>query len=138
MMAKTELMLLQEEYVAKLSVYRNDVDNDQLASELMGMAQEIKRIQYEERASRIKVVTAGRKDLADYFKLHVGKQGKLPNSPLLAFRHTDSGIAVEIVIKPEELLSLPDETPVMGIWPGQWKSDYFQFTVRDYREFYRA
>lgn len=84
------------------------------------------------------VQTAGRKDIADYFRMHIGRGSKLVHSPLLAFKEEPTCVSVEIIIKPVELLALPDETKVMGIWPGQWRSDYFQFTVGEYRTFYNG
>ena len=36
---------------------------------------------------------------------------------------------------PRQLLLFSDETPVMGQWPGEWRSDYFQFTVSQYRHY---
>jgi hypothetical protein len=87
---------------------------------------------------QVQVVTAGRRDIADYFSLHVGKTGKLPHSPLLVFQRSEAGVSVEIVLKPVELMGYPDDTPVMGIWPGQWRSDYFQFTVGEYRAFFEG
>ena len=39
---------------------------------------------------------------------------------------------MRIVDKPTDLLSFPDETPVMGQWTGQCRSDFFQFAVGQY------
>jgi hypothetical protein len=47
----------------------------------------------------------------------------------------DSVTEVRIIDNKEELLALPDETPVMSQWSGQWRSDFFHFTVGDFRKF---
>ena len=44
-------------------------------------------------------------------------------------------IKVEVIDNKEDLLKYPDETPVMGQWGGQWRSDFFKFKVGDFRKF---
>jgi hypothetical protein len=77
---------------------------------------------------------AGRKDVADYFeKSGIRDWKKLTHTPLLVFLTRDESIEVRIIDKPVELLALPDDTPVMGQWKGEWRSDFFQFTVGQLR-----
>lgn len=82
------------------------------------------------------VITTGRTDLDDFFRLSgVLTYKSLPHTPFLAFV-TDAQVntvTVRIVDSAEELLSLPDDTPVMCQWRGQWRSDFFQMTVEDVR-----
>ncbi len=83
----------------------------------------------------IRVTLAGRKDTDEYFKLSgVFESERLTHTPLLVFTTDQDAVTVRIVDKPTDLLSFPDETPVMGQWTGQWRSDFFQFTVGQYRQ----
>lgn len=84
----------------------------------------------------VKIHTAGRKDTRDLFRLHIGREAKLVHSPLLVFTPVGETIMVDQVFKGADLLPYPDETKVMVIWPGKWRSDFFQFTVGEYRDFY--
>lgn len=85
----------------------------------------------------ITIQTAGRNDVADYFRISgVFDGNKINHSPLLVFITNDNSVTVKIVRKSYDLLEYPDDTPVMGQWRGDWSSDYFQFTVGQYREFY--
>ncbi len=80
------------------------------------------------------IILDGRTDIDDYFKLSgVFDSEKLNHTPLLAFIASEDTIRVRIIHKPIELLSLDDETPAMGQWRGEWRSDFFQFTVGQYR-----
>lgn len=81
------------------------------------------------------VKTDGRRDITDYFKLHLGQNTKLVHSPLLVFLEGETCLTVEIIHEPARILALPGDTKVMGIWPGKWRSDYFQFTVEEYRKY---
>ena len=81
-----------------------------------------------------KIVTAGRSDLKDFFE----KSGnfsdvKLAHTPFLVFLEEEDAIHVHIVDRSAQLLSFSDETKVMGQWQGNYRSDFFQFTVSDYR-----
>lgn len=148
----------------------------------------------------MKIITAGRTDLEEYFR-HITSYSKLQHTPFLAFceseakkttgdrlkylnemkshyKYQASGqsswaqahkdtvegiksiheakenlrriekeikkigsvkagkiIEVKIIDNKEALLELEDKTPVMGQWSGQWRSDFFQFTVGDLRKF---
>jgi hypothetical protein len=83
----------------------------------------------------IRITLAGRTDIGEYFKLSgVFESERLTHTPLLVFIAGQDAITVRIVDKPIDLLPFPDETPVMGQWAGQWRSDFFQFTVGQYRQ----
>lgn len=62
----------------------------------------------------------------------------LKHNPFLAVRVEMGGtgahtVRLEIIRNARALLDLPDDTPVMVQWPGQFRSDWFHFTVRDFR-----
>ncbi len=83
-----------------------------------------------------KIITAGRTDLKDYFEKSGNFSGaKLAHTPFLVFPEEEGAIRVRIVDSADQLLSFPDETPVMGQWQGNYHSDFFQFTVGDYRPY---
>jgi hypothetical protein len=83
----------------------------------------------------IRVTLAGRTDIDEYFKLSVVFESeRLTHTPLLVFITEQDALTLRIVDKPTDLLSFPDETPVMGQWTGQRRSDFFQFTVGQYRQ----
>jgi hypothetical protein len=87
----------------------------------------------------VKIVLDGRKDINDYFKISgVFENEQLNHTPLLAFIASEDTVTVRIIDKPFELLNLVDETPVMGQWRGEWHSDFFQFTVGQYRQYVEA
>jgi hypothetical protein len=80
------------------------------------------------------VKTAGRTDIEEYFaKSGVFSMSKLNQTPFLVFVISDNTVEVSIVDSADQLLLLPDDTPVMGQWRGEWRSDFFQFKVGDYR-----
>jgi hypothetical protein len=83
-----------------------------------------------------KIITAGRTDLKDFFEKSGNFSGvKLTHTPFLVFVEEEGAIRVHIVDSADQLLSFPDETPVMGQWQGNYRSDFFQFTVGDYRPY---
>ena len=87
----------------------------------------------------IRIVLDGRKDIDDYFKLSgVFASERLNHTPLLAFITSEDIVTVRIIDKPVALLAFADETPVMGQWRGEWRSDFFQFTVGQYRQYVEA
>jgi len=55
--------------------------------------------------------------------------------PFLVFVPTVEGVEVQIVPRAVELLEHADHIQVMAQWPGLKRSDWFQFTVGQYREF---
>jgi len=77
------------------------------------------------------VKTSGRTDLEDFWRLSgVCEDSRWPHHPALAFTNDE----VKICTKPQDLLLLPDDTPVMKQWAGRWSSDFFQFTVGDFKK----
>lgn len=83
-----------------------------------------------------KLITSGRTDLEDFFEKSGNFDGRrLLHTPFLAFVEQDDGIHVRIVESADQLLALPDGTPVMAQWQGNYRSDFFQFVVGDYRPF---
>ena len=75
-----------------------------------------------------------RTDLDDFFRLSGVLTWKtLNHTPFLAFVAGDSSVAVRLVSSAKALLELPDQTPVMAQWRGQWSSDFFRMTVADVR-----
>jgi hypothetical protein len=99
----------------------------------------------------IKVETTGRTDVESYFHMvwvdyrpsmiarPVGTYGsakptKLTHTPFLAFLAGESVVVVRIMETVDALLDLPDDTPVMGQRRGEWRSDFFQFTVGQLRD----
>ncbi len=91
----------------------------------------------EERADTMtKIITAGRTDLKDFFEKSGNFGGvKLTHTPFLVFLEEEGAIRVHIVDSADQLLSFPDETPVMGQWQGNYRSDFFHFTIGDYRPY---
>ncbi len=84
----------------------------------------------------IEITLAGRRDIEAYFaKSGIRSTRKLEHHPLLIFIEKEGKVRVEIVDSASRLLDYPNETPVMGQWPGQWRSDFFQFTVGEFRDF---
>jgi len=87
----------------------------------------------------VKIVTAGRKDVDDFFKLSdVFMAERLNHTPLIVFIATADALQVRLLDHAHELLSFPDATPVMGQWRGTMRSDFFQFTVGQYRTYAEA
>jgi hypothetical protein len=84
-----------------------------------------------------KIITAGRTDTKDFFE----KSGnfdtgvKLVHTPFLVFLEGENAIHVQIAETVERLLIFPDEAPVMAQWQGNDRSDFFRFTVGDYRSY---
>jgi hypothetical protein len=82
----------------------------------------------------IQIVTAGRKDVDDFFKLSdVFTAERLNHTPLLVFIATEDAVQVRLLDQARDLLAFPGDTPVMGQWRGAMHSDFFQFTVGQYR-----
>jgi len=84
----------------------------------------------------MKIITSGRTDLTDYFRLSgIREHKKLTHTPFLIFLTSEDAVEVRIVDNAKKLLEYPDETPVMAQWRGEWRSDFFQFKVVDLRRF---
>jgi hypothetical protein len=87
----------------------------------------------------IKILLAGRTDVDSYFRLSgVFDAERLNHTPLLVFSAENETVQVLLLDDPRELLSLDDGTQVMGQWRGEWRSDFFQFTVGQYRQYVDA
>jgi hypothetical protein len=84
----------------------------------------------------IQIITAGRTDTKDLFERGDPFQwDRLRHTPFLVFVEEGDTIRVEIVNSKKQLLTYPDETKVMVQWRGEFSSDFFQFTVGDYRPY---
>ncbi len=87
----------------------------------------------------MRIITAGRTDTDAFFKLSgIRNSGKLKHHPFLVFVDSgrkDDSMVVAIVNDIKELLELPDDVQVMAQWRGEYRSDFFQFTVGDLRKF---
>jgi len=82
------------------------------------------------------VITVGRTDLDDYFRLSgIRERKKLTHAPFLVFLLSENTVEVTIVDNAKKLLEHSDETHVMAQWSGQWRSDFFQFKVGDLRRY---
>lgn len=87
----------------------------------------------------ITIILDGRTDVHEYFRSSgIFDSERLNHTPLLAFMVSEDTVTVRIVARPTELLSLPDEILVMGQWTGKWHSDFFQFSVGQYRQHLEA
>jgi len=83
-----------------------------------------------------KIETCGRTDLDDFWRLSGIKENyNNTHTPFLVFYEDEGKIKMDILKKAEQLLGYPDSTKVMQQWSGKWSSDFFQFTVGDYRNF---
>ncbi len=78
-----------------------------------------------------------RRDVEDFFaKSGIRERKKLSHHPFLVFLEDKNEISVEIVDSPRALLEgYPDDTKVAGQWEGRWSSDFFQFTVGEFKKF---
>ena len=80
----------------------------------------------------MKVIIAGRPIEDDFFKLSgIREWKKLSHTPVIVFHEKENEVEVEIIDRPEGLLSLPPETKCMMQWRGEWSSDFFQFDIYD-------
>ncbi len=67
----------------------------------------------------VQIVTVGRKDVDEFFKLSdVFTAERLNHTPLIVFIATEDAVQVRLLEHARDLLSLPDVTPVMGQWRG--------------------
>ena len=84
----------------------------------------------------MKIITAGRTDFDNFFKLSAFREyKKLSHRPVLIFRETPNQVQVEIIEKTGDLLLLPPETKCMTQWSGEWRSDFIQFTIGELLEY---
>ena len=78
-----------------------------------------------------KVITQGRKDTDAYFRLSGVLTQILNQTPFLVFVIDGDTVDVHIVGSAKALAMYPLDTQVMAQWSGEYRSDYFQFTVGD-------
>ena len=84
----------------------------------------------------MEIKLTGRTDLNDYFSLSgIRETRRLSHHPFLIFIEDKNVVRVDIVDNAKELLTLPDTTKVMAQWGGKYSSDFFQFTVADFRKY---
>lgn len=79
---------------------------------------------------------AGRTTITDFRELHISEiteTKKLTHHPFIVFTEEGTDVTVEIVENYSKLMEYPDNTKVMCQWPGQWRSDFFQFCVGNIR-----
>lgn len=78
-----------------------------------------------------------RKDAAAFFSDsgYYGSARRWNHCPLLAFVATDDQVEVQILDSQSEVRRspLPDSTPCMQQWRGEWRSDFFKFTLGEAR-----
>jgi hypothetical protein len=84
----------------------------------------------------INIILSGRTDVDQYFSISgVFDYEQLNHTPFLVFEIAGETLHVQIIENAQKLLSFPDETQVMGQWKGDFRSDYFQFKVGQYRQY---
>jgi len=42
---------------------------------------------------------------------------------------------VEVVDNTSDLFNYPDDTNIIYRWQGQWRSDYFHFTLKEFKDY---
>ncbi len=79
------------------------------------------------------IILHGRSDLETFFdKSDVRTAGKPAHNPFLAFiEEGDGAIHVRRIDTAADVVRLPEATPLLVQWPGQWRSDYFKLTAGD-------
>jgi len=82
----------------------------------------------------------GRTDLTDLFAISdVLSRSKKDHYPFLVFIECEQSVKVSIYKEIDALIdsSLDDSTKIMIQWAGQWRSDFFQFTLGDLKKAYK-
>ncbi len=76
-----------------------------------------------------------RKDLEDYFKLSgIFESSKLKHTPFIVL--TEEGNGIELCDNVFDLIKkYRPSTEVISQWRGQWRSDFFYFTVFEVIEY---
>lgn len=81
-------------------------------------------------------IKSGRDDLADYFqKSGIREYKKLQHAPFVVMIPGEDSVDVDIVDNAKKLLAFADDTPVLAQWRGEWRSDFFRFTVGQLRQY---
>jgi hypothetical protein len=86
----------------------------------------------------VKLTLAGRTDLEDFFESGVFSSGTSRHHPFLVFVVKKNDVSIVLANSVNQLLQFPDETKVMAQWQGQWSSDFFQFTIGDYKKYHSS
>lgn len=85
------------------------------------------------------VANQARTDLVDFWRLSGALEGtRLPHTPFFAFLEIEGGVEMVVCDTITKLLELPDDTPVLRQWRGEWRSDVFTFSVGDARAAFDA
>ncbi len=82
----------------------------------------------------VKIITIGRTDLKDLWeKSDVLTSDERKFYPFLVFEVKEEEVHVLLEKKLTNLLysNLPDNTKIMVQWQGEWRSDFFQFTLEE-------
>ena len=82
-----------------------------------------------------KIITAGCTNAQEFFEKIGNVDAGVKPVPFLVFLEGENTVHVQIAETVERLLLFPDRTPVMAQWQDNEKSDFFQFTVGDYRAY---
>jgi len=84
----------------------------------------------------VEIILPGRTDIEDYFEISgIFELPKITHTPFLVFIQTEDKVEIHIVTSARKLLDYPADTQVMGQWAGNWRSDFFKFTVGQYRAY---
>jgi hypothetical protein len=82
-----------------------------------------------------------RSDTATFFSDsgYYAKGSRWNHYPVLAFVPTDGQVEIQVLGSPAQVKqsTLPDSTPCMQQWGGQWRSDFFAFTLGEARAAFR-
>ena len=73
--------------------------------------------------------TGFRNDTDDMWVLTDLLSAKLTHTPFLACVAVDGGLEVRVIDRAAGVAELPEDTPVMVQWRGQWRSDFFSTTA---------
>lgn len=60
---------------------------------------------------------------------------KLTHTPFIVFKQSDDGFEVVIERHVDRLYKYTDSTEVLVQWRGEWRSDFFRFTVGQVKKF---
>jgi hypothetical protein len=83
----------------------------------------------------VSVSTKGRTDVQEYFQRSgIREHTNLNHTPLLVFQVDGDTVTVEILERADKLLEYSNDTRVMGQWKGNWRSDFLQFSVGQFRD----
>lgn len=55
--------------------------------------------------------------------------------PFVVIRPSKTRINVDCVYTAEELLNLPDSTKVLAQWKGKTRSDFYRFSVKEFKSY---